>query len=64
MFYQIFFTPQLKRCTIITNKHGYTSCRTKEIRKYQESLKTPYNNSLVSSLPSKMKILLILAKIS
>ena len=22
MFYQIFFTPQLKRCAIITYKHG------------------------------------------
>ena len=22
MFYQIFFSPQVKRCAIITNKHG------------------------------------------
>ena len=22
MFYQIFFSPQVKRCVIITNKHG------------------------------------------
>ena len=33
---------------------GYTSC--------QESLKTSENDSLVTSLPAKMKILLILAK--
>ena len=34
-----------------------------EIRTYQESLKTSQNNSLVPSLPAKMQILLILAKI-
>ena len=33
-----------------------------EIRKYQENLKNSQNNSLVPSLPAKMKILLILAK--
>ena len=38
------------------------SCQTKDLRKYQESLKTWLNNSLVPSLPVKMTILLILAK--
>ena len=50
MFYQIFFSTQVKRSVIVTYKHGIasclTSCRTtqdlgsKEIRKHQESLKT------------------------
>ena len=35
-----------------------------EIRKYHESLKTSYKNSVVPSLPVKMKTLLILAKSS
>ena len=30
--------------------------------KYQESLESSYNNSLVSNLPAKIKILLVLAK--
>ena len=72
MFYQIFISPQAKRCVIITYKHGIyelphelpNDLRLKEIRKYQESLKNSYNDSLVPSLPAKMKILLILAKIS
>ena len=72
MFYQIFISPQAKRCVIITYKHGIyelphelpNDLRRKEIRKYQESLKNSYNDSLVPSLPAKMKILLILAKIS
>ena len=69
MFYQISFSPQVKRCPIITYKHGIyelphkwpNDFRISEIRKYQENLKTPYNGSLVPS-PAKMKILLILAK--
>ena len=72
MFYQIFISPQAKRCVIITYKHGIyelphklpNDLRRKEIRKYEESLKNSYNDSLVPSLPAKMKILLILAKIS
>ena len=35
-----------------------------EIRKYHESLKTSYKNSVVPSLRAKMKTLLILAKSS
>ena len=38
--------------------------RSYEIRKYQESVLTLQNDSLVPSLPAKMKILLILAKTS
>ena len=38
--------------------------RSWEIRKYQGNLRTSENNSLVASLPAKMEILLILAKIS
>ena len=50
MFYQIFFSPQVKRCVIITYKHGMYELpheslndlrhkEIKEIRKYQEVLK-------------------------
>ena len=115
MFYQLFLSPQVKRCAIINYKHGvYTltlkvpnlgggrlcprkkkrlkiprkkkrpkillpmvcsppgglprphkktkDLRPQETRKYQESAKTPWNDSLVPSLPAKIKILLILAK--
>ena len=66
MFYQIFFSPQLKRCTIITYMHSIYELphevRLTKLRKNQESLKTSQNTSLVPSLPVKMKILLILAK--
>ena len=48
MFYQIFFLLQVKRCAIITYKHGIhelphdlpNDLGLQEIRKYQESLKT------------------------
>ena len=46
MFYQIFYSPQVKRMMIISNKHGIYELpndlrrRILEIRKYQEDLKT------------------------
>ena len=48
MFYQIFLSSQVKRNMIISNKHGtcdlphelLNDLRLKEIRKYQENLKT------------------------
>ena len=49
MFYQIFLSPQVKRCAIITYKHGIC--------------KSPHE-LLVPNPPAKMKILLILAKSS
>ena len=66
MFYQIFLSPQVKRCTIITYIHGTyelphelpNDLRLKEVKKYQESVKMP----LVYSLPAKMNTLSILAK--
>ena len=67
MFHQIFFSPQLKRSVIITNKHGiyelpYELPKNVRLRNYQENLKTSKNYSLVPSLPLKMKVLSILAK--
>ena len=64
MFYQIFLSPQVKRCAIITYTHGICELTHESPNdlntKYQESLKTSQNNSLVLSVPAKMKILLIL----
>ena len=65
MFYQIFFSPQVKRCAIITYQYGMyelTHELPNDLRFTQESLKTPQNNRPVPSPPAKMKILLILAK--
>ena len=59
MFYLTFLLPQVKGCTIITYKHGIYELP-HELPK--ELVKTSYNESLVSSLPAKTKILLILAK--
>ena len=49
MFYQIFLSPQVKRCAIITSKHGI----------YELPYELP-NDLPVASLPAKMKVLLIL----
>ena len=57
MLYRIYFLPQMKRCVIITYKHGI-SLDAEQLK----SLKTSKNNILVPSLPTKMKILLILVK--
>ena len=72
MFYQIFFSPQVKRSLIVSNKLVYTSCLTschttydlesQEISKFQNNVKTLWNYNVVPSFPSKRKILSILAK--
>ena len=51
MFYQIFLSPQVKRCVIFSYKHGIyvlphelpnnLKVRSYEIRKYQEAVQTP-----------------------
>ena len=41
-----------------------SALRSLEIKKHQKNLKTSKNDSLVPSLPAKIKILLIVAKIS
>ena len=53
MFYQTFRSPQVKRKTIISNKHGRQGKSAKS--------QTCQNYKLVPSLPVKMKIFLILA---
>ena len=72
MFYQIFLSPQVKRCAIITCKNGIHELpyelsnnwglKSYKIRKNQVSLETSKNIRLVPSAPAKMQILLILAK--
>ena len=70
MFYQILFSSQVKEWVIITYKHGIyelpnelpNDLRLYEIRKYQESVQTPYIGSLVPTLHAKMKVLSILAQ--
>ena len=78
MFHEIFFSPQVKRCAIITYKHGIYELphelpndlrlrilgNIKKVLKPQESLQTLKPYSLVPSLSAKNKILLILAKTS
>ena len=54
---------------LFSNKHGIYELphelpNNLRLRKYQEILKISHNDSLVSSLPSKIKILLKLAKTS
>ena len=73
MFYQIFLSPQVKRCTIITYKHGIDVLPhelpndlrliTHEIRIHQESTQTPQNDSGAPNPAAKIKIPLILEKI-
>ena len=71
MFYQIFFSPQVKRSPIISNKHGIYELPhelkndiklrilgNKEISEKSQNLQ---NNGLISSYPGKIKILLKLA---
>ena len=53
MFYQIFFSPQVKWCAIITYEHSI----------YELTHELPKFDSLVLSLPVKMEVLLIFLKI-
>ena len=72
MFYQIFLSLQVKRSAIISNEHGINELPNElpnnlrlmvlDIKKGQENLKTPENHNLMTSLPPKIKILLILPK--
>ena len=72
MFYQIFLSPQVKRCAIITYKHGIYELPHELLNDlrlgilgYQEILGKCLNfinNRLVSRPPTKKKILLILPK--
>ena len=52
MFYQIFLSPKVKRCAIITYKHGI----------YELPQELPNDLRLENMKISKMKILSILAK--
>ena len=67
MFYQIFLSPQMKRCAIITYKHGIYELPhelPKDLRLrilYNDRL-AAYNDSLVPILPAKIIILLIPVK--
>ena len=66
IFYQIFVSPQVKQCAIITDKHGIYEVPhdlPNDLR-LNISGKTLQNDTLVCSFPVKIKILLILAKSS
>ena len=60
LFFQIFISPQVKQCAIITYKHGIyelphelqSNLRSSEIRKNPENAKTSYTDSLVNSHPA------------
>ena len=68
MFHQFFFSPQEKRYTIISYKHGIYELPHKlpndlRLRKLGNTEKvSKLHNGLVPSSPTKMKILLIPAK--
>ena len=67
ILYQIFFSSQVKRSVIISNKHGIYELPNElsndlRLRKDQENLKNSENYNLVASLPLKIKVLLILVK--
>ena len=56
MFYQIFFPPQVKRCAIITYKHGIyefhhqlqTNLRLKDLRKLGNIRKVPKLDRMIA----------------
>ena len=64
MFDQNFLSPQVKGCTIVTDRQGIydlpDDCQTTkdlepwEVRKYQEHAQIPHNDSLVPSLPPNL----------
>ena len=59
MFYQIFFPPQVKRCAIITYKHGIyelhhelqTNLRLKDLRKLGNIRKVPKLDRMIAQCP-------------
>ena len=59
MLYHILVSPQMKRTAIISDQHGILGSLEK-----LGKIKTCSNYELVLSLPTKMEILLILAKSS
>ena len=69
MFYQIFLSPQVKQSAIISNKHGMYELphelpNNLQIYKISGKNQNLSNDSLVPNPPAKMRILLILARIS
>ena len=63
----IFFSPQVKRSVIISNKQGIYQLHQElpndlRLRKHQKNLKTSRNDSRVPSFLEKERILLKLAK--
>ena len=72
MFYQIFLSPQVKRCAIITYKHGIydlshelpNNLRLRILENYKilEKSQTPENDNPVPIPPAKVKILPMLVK--
>ena len=69
MLCHFLFSPQVKRSTIITNKHGIYNFSHElsndlrlSISGNQQSIKTSWNNSQGLSVTVKIKLLLILAK--
>ena len=65
VLYQIFHSPQAKRCAIISCKHGISKLshelpndlRSQEIRKYQESAQTPQNDKPSTQSPQNQNFL-------
>ena len=64
MFYQLFFSPQMKRYAIVNYKHVMYELphELPNNSRLQKSVKTSQNESLVACPSAKMKVFLILAK--
>ena len=62
MSYQIFLSPQVEGCVIITYKHGTNELPHGLSNDLKLRILASQNDSLVSNLPAKIKILVILAK--
>ena len=72
MFYQLLFSPQVKRCVITSYKYGIyawphefpndLNLRILGNLEISEKSQTSYSDSLAPSPPRKMKILLTVAK--
>ena len=63
-----FFSPQMKRSVVISNKHGiyelpHELLKDLRFRKNQENFKTSWNYKLVNSPPPKLKLLSIQRKL-
>ena len=70
MFYQIFLSPQVKRCAIITYEYGIYKLPNEllndlglgKLENIRKVSKTPQNDTPMRSPPAKIKILSILRK--